>query len=392
MVAGDAVVRDERAIRAVEYESDSGQDPRGRGLRGRAVRAVVVPEFVVRDPVVGRDLRLTAVDHVDDHARRVADRAVVRHADVLTVLDLKADLTVGGLVVVDQDLLVLPGVEAGVRVGAGRLVPRDPAVRGPHGEHGIGQVGMRLVPLEPESVDTREVNAEALEAAHGEARELEVCEPQAAHAARRQLDVGGGQRIGRRHPDALGLCPGLLEHDRTTPARRPDETDAVLGHRDGAAVTRLVVRARLDADGRARGRGVDGRLDRPPGVDDDRPGGGRRASGESQRERESAGGTGHASLLGVGYLRYAADKGPVNESRASRSAVEDLSCPTCGRGKRTAWAPSLLYSPRSAASTCSGCFAASLTRAQCLRTLPSGPIHTVERMTPTVFLPYIIFS
>jgi len=29
---------------------------------------------------------------------------------------------------------------------------------------------------------------------------------------------------------------------------------------------------------------------------------------------------------------------------------------------------------------------------QCLRTLPSGPIHTVERMTPTVFLPYIIFS
>src|SRR2546427_1817819 len=36
------------------------------------------------------------------------------------------------------------------------------------------------------------------------------------------------------------------------------------------------------------------------------PGAGRRASGESQRERESAGGTGHASLLGVGYLRYAA--------------------------------------------------------------------------------------
>jgi len=50
------------------------------------------------------------------------------------------------------------------------------------------------------------------------------------------------------------------------------------------------------------------------------------------------------------------------------------------------------YSARSAASTCSGCAAASLTRAQCLRTFPSGPIHTVERMTPTVFLPYIVFS
>ncbi len=29
---------------------------------------------------------------------------------------------------------------------------------------------------------------------------------------------------------------------------------------------------------------------------------------------------------------------------------------------------------------------------QCFLTLPSGPIQTVERMTPVVFLPYIIFS
>src|SRR5207253_9991895 len=124
IVAGDEVARDGRAIRTVEDESDSGRQRRGLAPRRRGVRAVVVPDLVVRDGVVGRDLRLTAVDHVDDDARRVADRAVVRHRDVLTVLYLKADLTVGGLVVVDQDLLVLPGVEAGVRGGAGGLVPR----------------------------------------------------------------------------------------------------------------------------------------------------------------------------------------------------------------------------------------------------------------------------
>src|SRR5206468_2766597 len=118
IVAGDEVARDERAIRTVEDESDSGRQRRGLAPWRRGVRAVVVPELVVRDAVVGRDLRLTAVDHVDDDARRVAGRAVVRHPDVLTVLDLESDLAVGGLVVVDEDILVLPGVEAGVRVGA----------------------------------------------------------------------------------------------------------------------------------------------------------------------------------------------------------------------------------------------------------------------------------
>ncbi len=49
-------------------------------------------------------------------------------------------------------------------------------------------------------------------------------------------------------------------------------------------------------------------------------------------------------------------------------------------------------SDRSASRTFSGCSAASGTRFQCFFTLPSGPIHTVERMTPVVFLPYIIFS
>src|SRR5262249_34916676 len=39
-----------------------------------------------------------------------------------------------------------------------------------------------------------------------------------------------------------------------------------------------------------------------------------------------------------------------------------------------------------------GCSSAFGTRAQCLRTTPSGPIHTVERITPWTFLPYIIFS
>ena len=48
--------------------------------------------------------------------------------------------------------------------------------------------------------------------------------------------------------------------------------------------------------------------------------------------------------------------------------------------------------PWSAARTWSGCSAAFATRAQCRRTRPSGPIQTVERITPVVFLPYIVFS
>src|SRR5262249_60246413 len=47
---------------------------------------------------------------------------------------------------------------------------------------------------------------------------------------------------------------------------------------------------------------------------------------------------------------------------------------------------------RMASSTCSGCCSALATFFQCRFTFPSGPIHTVERMTPMVFLPYIIFS
>ena len=40
-----------------------------------------------------------------------------------------------------------------------------------------------------------------------------------------------------------------------------------------------------------------------------------------------------------------------------------------------------------AASTCSGCASAFGTRFQCLSTSPFGPIQTVERITPIVFLP-----
>src|SRR6266446_9128187 len=112
--------------------------------------------------------------------------------------------------------------------------------------------------------------------------------------------------------------------------------------------------------------------------------------------------------LGLGFYATPRTKAQSTRTLASWSALEDLSpgvvsvpegfrheearrrrrpFPTTCRRPRSA-----PYPLRNAASTCSGCFAASLTRAQCLRTLPSGPIHTVERMTPTVFLPYIIFS
>src|SRR5262245_38625093 len=45
-----------------------------------------------------------------------------------------------------------------------------------------------------------------------------------------------------------------------------------------------------------------------------------------------------------------------------------------------------------ASSTFVGCSSAFGTRAQCFFTVPSGPTHTVERMTPVTFFPYIIFS
>src|SRR5215470_17867879 len=50
------------------------------------------------------------------------------------------------------------------------------------------------------------------------------------------------------------------------------------------------------------------------------------------------------------------------------------------------------YLALNASNTLAGCSSALGTLAQCFLTLPSGPIHTVERITPTVFLPYIIFS
>src|SRR5262249_19689128 len=47
---------------------------------------------------------------------------------------------------------------------------------------------------------------------------------------------------------------------------------------------------------------------------------------------------------------------------------------------------------RSASSTLAGCASALATFAPCFFTLPSGPIPTVERLTPTAFLPYITSS
>ena len=48
--------------------------------------------------------------------------------------------------------------------------------------------------------------------------------------------------------------------------------------------------------------------------------------------------------------------------------------------------------PLRTSSTFCGWSAALATRRQCLTTLPFGPTSTVERMTPIVFLPYIVFS
>ena len=51
-----------------------------------------------------------------------------------------------------------------------------------------------------------------------------------------------------------------------------------------------------------------------------------------------------------------------------------------GSGEQLSYAaPARIWS-----STWAGCLAASTTRGQYLRTVPSGPIHTLERMMPEV--------
>jgi len=67
-------------------------------------------------------------------------------------------------------------------------------------------------------------------------------------------------------------------------------------------------------------------------------------------------------------------------------------CPNICLSTGAGCAAARCYFALSASNTLAGCSSALGTLAQCFLILLSGPIHTVERITPTVFLPYIIFS
>ena len=182
------------------------------------------------------------------------------------VLDLEPDLAIGGAVVVDEDTLALPDVEAGVGVRARGDVAPQAAVRRAHGKHRIGEVPPRGVVAEAEAIDARQVDAETGEPLHREAAQLEPLEAPAALAARGQLVVGRIERVGRRDPDPVRLGARLLEHDWLLAVPGGHELDAVPGDGERPRRARLVIRAGLDLDRRTRRGGVDRGLDRHPGT------------------------------------------------------------------------------------------------------------------------------
>ena len=103
-------------------------------------------------------------------------------------------------------------------------------------------------------------------------------------------------------------------------------------------------------------------------------------------------------------IRFPADGGPIrgaSEAPASlqspfrRSAAPlppsgGVAGPPRRQPCRSADQPAA--SPSSASSTFAGWSAAFATRRQRFATVPSGATMTVDRITPTVFFPYIVFS
>ena len=107
------------------------------------------------------------------------------------------------------------------------------------------------------------------------------------------------------------------------------------------------------------------------------------------RPRRAAGRRRHRHLRkAAGRLRQGALQRPHDAALGQRAGPG---------GAGPAWGPATAgrgqpRPARMASRTWAGCLAASATLAQCFRTVPSGPTHTVDRMTPLVFLPYIILS
>ena len=109
----------------------------------------------------------------------------------------------------------------------------------------------------------------------------------------------------------------------------------------------------------------------------------------------SAGGT-RASSSTAGRRRWSENLWYCPGSQWLGVAAFTASCPS---GTARSWAHRARAPPQpaaarasSASSTFRGWSAAFATRRQCLATVPSGATMTVERITPTVFFPYIVFS
>src|SRR5262249_55140890 len=173
---------------------------------------------------------------------------VVTPAHVRAVLDLEPDLAVGGLVVLDDDVVVLPDVETGVGERPGARVAGHAPLRRAHRKDRVGVVLLCRVTPDAEAVDARERDTEALEALNSEAAHLDVAQPGPRDTARRQLDIGRFERVRGRRPDALRLRPGLLDHHRLSTARRRHEVNAALGDGECACGAGLVIRAGPDDD------------------------------------------------------------------------------------------------------------------------------------------------
>ena len=109
----------------------------------------------------------------------------------------------------------------------------------------------------------------------------------------------------------------------------------------------------------------------------------------------SAGGT-RASSSTAGRRRWSENLWYCPGSQVPGVAAVTASCPprTARSWRQRARAPPqpAAASESSASSTLAGWSAAFATRRQRFATVPSGPTMTVERITPTVFFPYIIFS
>ena len=243
-------------------------------------------------------MRFEEGQQVDEDAEAVVVHQVVHHAAVQAVLDLDAEQVVVHVVVAHLDVLALPHVDAGIGLRVDHLVVRDRAMVRHDREETVFAVAVGHVLGQREAVDAREVHAVVGEAAHREAHQREAADARAQQAAGRMLGVflrGQAARIGRAHPQAVGLAARVLEHHRMLRRRQAHELDAVLaqGQRAQVAGRAFVVYAGQHQHLVAGLGLVERGPDRLAGLHDQ--GLGRRGRGRQQGGHDDPQGEGHAT-------------------------------------------------------------------------------------------------